>query len=943
MTSTEAATVTFLFTDLEGSTRLWEQNPAEMRHALEAHNGHIQHALDTNGGRIVKYTGDGALAVFDSVGPAMAAALDAQRALESLDAGELGPLRARMAIHVALLDDVENGCYESDGDYLGPALHRCARLMATAHGGQVILSEAAAASVEATEHPGVELLDLGRHRLRDLSDRERVFQMLHADLWPEFPPLRSVDAYPGNLPKQATSFVGRERELAELAELVERTGLVTLVGVGGVGKTRHAIHTAAQLIDRYDHGAWLVDLAPISDPELVPATMASALRIRERKGEEIIETICGYLADRSLLLVVDNCEQVVDAVAALVSAVHDAAPRVRCLATSREGLRIGGEQVWHVPVLSMPEPGADLSLEEAHGYEAVQLFVDRARAGDHRFVLDESNLDAVVDLCRRLDGLPLAIELAAVRSSVMSAPEILSRLDERFGLLTDGVRRGADKRQTLRGAIDWSHDLLDPEEQKLFRRLSVFAGGWALGDAEAVATGAGVDAGHVLDLLAGLVRKSMVVVTQSEGVTRYRLLESLREYGRERLVEAGEEATYRARHGVAFFELVEGLAGDIRGPGQTDAYAEIRSEFDNIRAAFEWFVTQGDAERALLFVRVMRTYMAEYLPTEGFQWALAAVTIGDDAPPGLLAAGLADASWIGYVGEREEALSLALRSIEVSEAAGLAPDPEALLPLGLVALYEGDLETALGHFERATAVAREVDDIYEIAAGQTGVCFLRAMLGDGDGAVEAGEEAVELGRRLGYDTQIAGGLASLGFAVGAVDAERSVELLRESLEIKDDTTYSAVARVLLAHLELLLGRLAEALQLFCDVLDVHRTFGDTYFVPMSLEGMASLFALFGRPESAARLLGASEAAREKLELPGLEIEIALLAGSVALVEGALEPDAVAAERTVGRGWTLDETIEFALTESVDLVPVLDLRTGVDRSDVGSTADGDETV
>jgi predicted ATPase/class 3 adenylate cyclase len=933
----EAATVTFLFTDLEGSTRLWEQNPAEMRHALEAHNGFIQEALEENGGRIVKYTGDGALAVFDSVGPAMTAALDSQRALAAHDAGEIGHLRARMAIHVAVLDDVENGCYESDGDYLGPALHRCARLMATAHGGQIILSEAATASVESAEHPGVDLLDLGRHRLRDLSDRERVFQMLHADLWPEFPPLRSVDAYPGNLPKQASSFVGRERHLAELAELVERTRLVTLVGVGGVGKTRHAIHTAARLIDRYDHGAWLVDLAPISDPDVVAATVASALRIRERKGEEITDTICGYLADRSLLLLVDNCEQVLDAAAAVISAVHDAAPGVRCVATSREALRVGGEQVWHVPVLSMPESDADVSLEEAYGYESVQLFVDRARTSDHRFVLDESNLAAVLALCRRLDGLPLAIELAAVRSSVMSAPEMLRRLDARFNLLTDGVLRGAEKRQTLRGAIDWSHDLLDTEEQKLFRRLSVFAGGWTLGDAEAVATGAGVEADHVLDLLAGLARKSMVVVTQSEGVTRYRLLESLREYGREQLVEAGEEATYRARHGAAFFELIEGLAGDIRGPGQTDAYAEIRSDLDNIRAAFEWFVAQGDAGRALRFVRVMRTYMAEYLPTEGFQWSLAAVTIGADAPPGLLSAGLADASWIGYVGEREEALSLALRSIEMSEEAGLAPDSEALLTLGLVSLYAGDLETALGHFERATAVARQVDDIYEVAAGQTGACFLRAMLGDTDGAIDAGEEAVELGRRLGYDTQIAGGLASLGFAVGSVDAERSVDLLRESLEIKDDTTYSAVARVLLANLELLLGRFPEALQLFCDVLEVHRTFGDTYFVPMSLEGMASLFALLGRPESGARLLGASEAAREKLELPGLEIEIELLAGSVALVEGALGPEAVATERRVGRGWTLDETIEFALTESVDLVPVLDLRTDAERSGVGPAA------
>ncbi len=822
-----------------------------------------------------------------------------------------------MAIHLAVLDDLEHGCYESDGDYLGPALHRCARLMSTAHGGQVILSEAAATSVDPVERPDIELLDLGRHRLRDLSDREQVYQLVHPDLWPEFPPLRSVDAYPGNLPKQATSFVGRERELAELAELVERNRLVSLVGVGGVGKTRHAIHTAAQLIDRYEHGAWMVDLAPIGDPELVAATVASALRIRERKGQGITDTICGYLADRELLLVMDNCEQVVAAVAPLLDAVHDAAPGVRCLATSREGLRVRAEQVWQVPVLSLPAPGSVVGLDEVHDYEAVQLFVDRARASDHRFELDESNLDAVVELCVRLDGLPLAIELAAVRCSVMSPPEILRRLDARFSLLSDGVRGTAGTRQTLRGAIDWSHDLLDAEEQLLFRRLSVFAGGWTLADAEAVVTGDGVEPDHVLDLLAGLARKSMIVVTTSEGVTRYRLLESLREYGRERLAEAGEETAYRDRHAVAYCELIDRLERDIRGPGQTDAYAQIRTEFDNIRAAFEWSVSRAEADRALRLVRIMRTYLAELLPTEGFQWASQAVGIADDVSPDALAAGLADAAWIGYVGERDEAQQLALRSLEVSAAARRPPDPEALLPLGLVALYDGQLEVALEHFERATEVARDTDDIYEIAAGQTGVCFLRAMLGNTDGAVEAGEEAVELGRRLGYDTQIAGGLASLGFAVGAVDAERSVDLLRESLAIKDDTTYSAVARVLLAHLELLLGKLLEALKLFCEVLEVHLTFGDSYFVPMSLEGMASVFALLGRPESAARLLGASEATREKLELPGLDIEVALLAGAVALVEGALHADVVAAERAVGRRWTLDETVAFAATESAD--------------------------
>ena len=919
----QADSVTFLFTDLEASTRLWEQDPAEMRDALAAHNAHIERVAKTHGGRVVKYTGDGALAAFGTVGQAAAAALDAQRALEGHASRHIGPLRARMAIHMAQLDDLRTGCYESDGDYLGPALHRCARLMATAHGGQILLSERAAAVVAIDPETTVGLRDLGRHRLRDLADREHVFQLIHPDLWSEFPPLRSVDSFPGNLPKQATSFIGRRRELAELADLVDRSQLVTLVGVGGVGKTRHAVHTAARLVQGYEHGAWLVDLAPIADPQIVPVAVASTLRIRERKGEAISDTICHHLADRSLLLVVDNCEHVIDAASELIVAMCEAAPGLRCMATSREALRVRGEHVWQVPTLSLPAAGSGLSLSDAGSCEAVQLFADRARAGDHRFVLDQRNIDAVVGLCRRLDGLPLAIELAAVRAAVMSPAEILRRLDARFALLTQCRRDEASHHQTLRDAIDWSHDLLGPNEQKLFRRLSTFAGGWTMADAEATASGAGVDAVEVLDLLAGLVRKSMVVVTTTDGQTRYGLLESLRAYARERLIEVGEEDEYRDRFARCFFDRVVGLQRDITGPGQAVAYAAIGSEFDNIRATLDWFVSRGQADRALRLVRVLRTYLAEYRPTEGFRWALDAVAIGDAVAPQVLAGGLADAAWIGYLGERSEALTLARRSVEVAEAAGLDPDPEALRPLALEAMYAGDMAASLRHFERATAVARRADDLFEVAAAQTGVCFLRTLVGDREGAVEAGEEAVALGRLAGFDTQIAGGLAALGFAFGGVDAERSAALLEESLDLKGDTTYSAVAKAVLAHLRLLLGQLPQALHLFRQVLDVHRTFGDRFFVPMSLEGMASIFALVGHPESAARMLGGAAVAREKLELPGLEIELELRSGAEALVAASLEPESYAEQCERGRTWTLEETIEFGLAEAA-IVPGLDL-------------------
>jgi tetratricopeptide (TPR) repeat protein len=459
-----------------------------------------------------------------------------------------------------------------------------------------------------------------------------------------------------------------------------------------------------------------------------------------------------------------------------------------------------------------------------------------------------------------------------------------------------------------------------------------------MADAETATSGAGVDAVEVLDLVAGLVRKSMVVVTTTDGQTRYGMLESLRAYARERLIEVGEEDEYRDRFARCFFDLVDGLERDITGPGQAVAYATIRSEFDNIRATLDWFVSRRQADRALRLVRVLRTYLAEYRPTEGFRWALDAVAIGDAAAPRDLAGGLADAAWIGYMGERAEALSLARRSVEVSEAAGLDPDPEALRPLALEAMYAGDMEASLRYFERATAVARQADDLLEVAAAQTGVCFLRTLVGDREGAVEAGEEAVALGRLAGFDTQIAGGLAALGFAFGGVDAERSATLLEESLDLKGDTTYSAVAKAVLAHLRLLLGQLPQALHLFRQVLDVHRTFGDRFFVPMSLEGMASIFALAGHPASAARMLGGAEVAREKLELPGLEIELALRAGAEALVEESLEPEVYRAECERGRTWTLEETIEFGLAEAASL-PGLDLREAPERDAMVSVRGG----
>ena len=431
-----------------------------------------------------------------------------------------------------------------------------------------------------------------------------------------------------NLPAALTSLVGREDDLQATRKLVEASRLVTLTGVGGVGKTRLAVQSAADLVPRFADGAWLVELAPISDPGLVPGRVAATLGLRERGGQSVTDMIAGYLADRSLLLVVDNCEHVIDAAAWLVDTLLNAAPHLHVLVTSREPLGPPYEQVLRVPVLEVPAPSDDTDADRLAGSAAVQLFVERRGAVTASFGLTAENQADVAELCRRLDGIPLALELAAVRVDSMTPAEIVHHLEHRFQLL--GVdRKHAGRHQTLRGTIDWSHQLLETNEQTLFSRLSVFAGGWTITTARSVATGNGLDEPTVLDGLAGLVRKSMVVAESVAKTTRYRMLESLRRYAHERLASSGEEVAVRTRHAEHFTRLVEGLADDVRGPRQDAAYGTLLTELDNVRAAFDWHLAAGDAVTALRLVRILRTFWTELMPSEGVQrgsrqWPLAA-------------------------------------------------------------------------------------------------------------------------------------------------------------------------------------------------------------------------------------------------------------------------------------------------------------------------------
>ncbi len=566
--------VTFLFTDVEGSTRRWEADAPAMRAALVVHDKVLRTAIEAHEGFLFSHSGDGFVAAFASPMSAVSAAIDAQRELQL-------PVRMGLATGEAEL---------RDGDYFGTVLNRAARVMAAGHGGQILLAESTAGLLS-----GIDLVDLGPRRLRDLPTSVQVFQVQAEGLRTDFPSLRTLDPSPGNLRPQTTSFIGRESEVVELQTTLKAHRLLTLTGVGGVGKTRLALEVAAGLAAEFSDGVWLFELAAVADPAAVPDAVAAVLGITQQPGKTVSESVASALEGRSRLLVFDNCEHVVDSVADLVEAILAASATVTILATSREGLGVSDEQLWRVP-----------SLDVSSGTEsgAVNLFVDRAHSVVADFSLGQpGEADAVVEICRRLDGIPLAIELAASRMASMTASEVRDRLDHRFRLLV-GSRRGLARHQTLRHAVAWSYDLLDEPEKGLLERCSVFAGGFDLESACAVA--GSDDDFATLDLLDALVRKSLLVVDRSSGRTRFSMLETIRQFAEDQLVARGEASKIRAAHSRYFAGREEDILALWDSPRQREAYDWFAVELANLRTAFRWAADQGDLDTAA----IIATYAA---------------------------------------------------------------------------------------------------------------------------------------------------------------------------------------------------------------------------------------------------------------------------------------------------------------------------------------------
>jgi predicted ATPase/class 3 adenylate cyclase len=779
MSELPAGTVTFLFTDVEGSTRLWEEHPDAMKAALARHDEILRDAVQSHAGHIVKTTGDGVHAAFGSGHDAVDAAIQAQQSLLD-EPWEHEPLQVRMGIHTG-------EAQQRDGDYYGTALNRAARLMSAGHGGQILVSHATEELVRDAVDESVELQDLGTHRLRDLTRPERVFQLGVPGLRADFPPIRSLDTFPGNLPPQLTSFVGRDEELAGVAKALDESRLVTLTGVGGVGKTRLAIQVAAEVVPRFRDGAWLCELAAAPDEASMQQVIGAALGVRRRQGLSLEASTLEFLRTKQPLIVLDNCEHLLGAVGRFAEQALQEALGVRIVATSREALAVAGEQVWPLRSLRLPDAGAAPTV--AVESDAVRLFIERARAARPDFTTDASSAEATADVCRRLDGIPLAIELAAARVAVMSPTEIGARLDERFRLLTGGRRTAVERHQTLRAAVDWSYSMLEPQERLVFERLAVFAGSFDAAAAEAVVAGEGIEPWDVFDALAALVRKSMVATEDAvAGITRYQMLETMRQYGRERLDARDETDRWWRRHAEYYATFAEQVGPGLRTKDELLWRKRSAADLDNFRAAVTWALDSSGASDALLAVGVIVALAFEVVHNRAAgvdAWAERAMDLVNACTDAQRSALLGSAAFAAYHRGDMETAAARAGAATACVHQDLAALSMAHVASGLFAVGAGDHERALatlGELRNKLDGAPDRDDYMEANFHNVMAIFL-TLAGDDGRAQEHAKIGVHIARELGNPTMLAITLAGVGFAVVQQDPQAAIGAFEESIEL----------------------------------------------------------------------------------------------------------------------------------------------------------------
>lgn len=784
---------------------MWEEHPHEMRKALPRHEEMVESSVAVFGGNIVRSQreGDSFLIVFEHPGSAVACALEFQRTLLSERWPDGLDLRVRAAINAGKAELRE-------GDYFGQAVSRTARIRSVAHGGQTLVSKAAhdlldllqlSLPQEATLRP------MGAHRLKDLSRPEELYELRHPDLPSDFPPLRSLETLPNNLPIQLTSFIGREKEIDEVREMLSRTRLVTLHGSGGAGKTRLAAQVAGELADEFAEGVWMVELDSVSDSRSMEQQLATVMGVREDPGTPLLLTLIDHLRRRQTLLLVDNCEHLIHESARLVESLLKACPELKVLATSREPLRVPGETLVRVPSLGFPDPDANVPLSALNEFDALRLFVDRALHVNPDFSFAEADAAAVAEISRHTSGIPLAIELAAAWVNVLRPVEIARRMSETggFQMLARGNRTSAPRQQTLQAAVQWSYDLLEERERLLFNRLSMFTGSFSLEAAEGVCAGDGIEAGEILDLLSSLVDKSLIVVEEGPSVPRYSLLMTMRAYARERLVEAGEEDRVALEHLDWFAALAEKFDEEFDGPDRVAWIELIETEHENMRQALERSMRESPDTLLRIAASLRRFWHVRGHISEGRKWLEMALVETDDMP--------------------------ALRA-------------KALRGAGAFASFEGDVSAAQSFYEAGIALARDTGDEAGLAMSLNNLGIVCQDLGDYSRARDLLKESLDLERRLGSQLRIAGCLANLGsVAIYQGNYEEAQSSIEEALDIsRNEKDQNLESRLLhnLAEVHFNRGNYSKARELYEQCLRLETEVGDKQVRARSLIALSSL-------------------------------------------------------------------------------------------------------
>jgi predicted ATPase/class 3 adenylate cyclase len=859
-------TVTFLFTDIEGSTRMLQELGEGYRAVQDRHAELVREAIGAEGGHEVRTEGDSFLVTFRTPAGAVRAAVAAQRLLAVERWPHEEQLRVRMGLHTG--EGVAGG-----GDYLGIDVNRAARIAAAGHGGQILLSDATRGLVEHALPEGVALRDLGTHRLKDIDHPEHLHDLVIDGLSADFPPIRTLGARATNLPAERTSFVGRDRDLTRIEELMGSARLVTLTGPGGTGKTRLGLKIAADNLGRFRDGVFVVDLSAITDPALVPSAIAATLRLREDPGRDVVDSLTDHLRERHLLLVLDNVEQVVEAAPA-VDRLLAAAPGLTVLATSRVPLHLAGEHEYHVSPLPLPQPDQLADVEALGECESVILLVERAAAVRPGFRVTEETAAVVADITARLDGLPLAIELAASRLKLLSPAELLERLGRRLPLLTGGARNVPERQRTLRAAIEWSHDLLGPEERRLFARLSVFAGGWTLTAAEAVC-GRGLDA-DVLDGLGELVDHNLVRRGRGGSEeTRLHMLQTIREFAGERLEESEEADAIRRRHAWHIVALAEAAKPELLKGRAT--LEQLEEEHDNVRAALRWSIDRGEVEPGLRIAGALwRFWHVRGHLAEGRAWT-------------------------------EELLSLP------ASGARTAARAKALGAQGSLAYYGRDPDSVRGPYEESLAISRELGDREGEAEGAYNLAFAYLLSQDLAGAKDLLLQAGEIYRAL--DDPV--GVAHVNTIVAQIRAEEGdfdraeplIEEARSTFVAAGDLWGIVLTSGELAALALQRGDLARARTATMQSLETSLAMGVRGWNAVALQGLAVIAIRQGNPELGVRLAGTADHLKE---LSGGEAppSIVGLEDPLEIVKG-LPQHQIDALWDEGRAMSIEEAVEQA--------------------------------